>query len=121
MKNAVHRQAKAGGEVGANGEWYKGGQFIATIDRPKGMAGAAAKPRKVQVEPYTWQTVPGDIGSLYAVLAGWYSQYDRATNTFAPYAFHTLTAEAQAMYTQMIDAYNAGYRFFRYSDKEVVG
>lgn len=29
------KRAKAGGELGANGEWYEGGKFIATKDRPK--------------------------------------------------------------------------------------
>lgn len=29
------RRAKAGGEFGANGEWYEGGKFIATTDHVK--------------------------------------------------------------------------------------
>lgn len=29
------KRAKVGGEFGANGEWYEGGKFIATKDRPK--------------------------------------------------------------------------------------
>lgn len=29
------QRAKAGGEHGANGEWYEGGKFIATTDHPK--------------------------------------------------------------------------------------
>ena len=29
------RRAAPGGEVGANGEWYEGGKFIATKDNPK--------------------------------------------------------------------------------------
>lgn len=30
MNNDTQRRAKAGGEFGANGEWYEGGKFIAT-------------------------------------------------------------------------------------------
>jgi hypothetical protein len=36
IENEVgQRRAKAGGEFGANGEWYEGGKFIATTDRAK--------------------------------------------------------------------------------------
>jgi len=30
MNTTIQRRARAGGEVGANGEWYEGGKFIAT-------------------------------------------------------------------------------------------
>ena len=33
--NDGQRRAAAGGELGANGEWYEGGKFIATKDRTK--------------------------------------------------------------------------------------
>jgi hypothetical protein len=32
---SVQARAKAGGEIGPNGEWYKGGAFIATTELPK--------------------------------------------------------------------------------------
>lgn len=47
--------AKAGGEIGANGEFYKGGQFVA--DNPntnKGSGNQKKKPRKIEIEPYKW-------------------------------------------------------------------
>lgn len=51
-------QAKAGGEIGINGEFYAGGQFMANSpDTMKGMqngAKAAKGVRKVQIEPYVW-------------------------------------------------------------------
>lgn len=34
-QEVTQQRAKAGGEVGPNGEWYKGGAFIATTDLPK--------------------------------------------------------------------------------------
>jgi hypothetical protein len=117
---AVHRQAQAGGEVGANGEFYAGGQFIATVDRPKGKA-KPRKPRKVQIAPGGWVEVAGDCNAIYAFLAGSYALYNASTDTFAPYAFHTLSAEARATYTAMIEAYNAGRRVYRYETMEVVG
>lgn len=36
----TQRRAIAGGEIGANGEWYPGGAFIATTDHSKGCASA---------------------------------------------------------------------------------
>lgn len=48
------RRARAGGEVGANGEFYKGGSFIATTDHPKGPAVVTRTPsaeaQRVQAE-----------------------------------------------------------------------
>ncbi len=38
------RRAAAGGEVGANGEWYRGGAFIATTDHPKSAPLQAERP-----------------------------------------------------------------------------
>lgn len=35
MQETLQRRAKAGGERGANGEWYEGGKFIATTDHAK--------------------------------------------------------------------------------------
>ena len=47
-------KAKKGGEIGANGEFYKGGQFVA--DNPNTAKGMAEKKgqRKIQIEPYKW-------------------------------------------------------------------
>lgn len=39
------RRARAGGERGANGEWYEGGKFIATKDNPK------SAPRIYEISP----------------------------------------------------------------------
>lgn len=53
-------RATKGGQIGANGEFYKGGQFLNTVkENPKGQAKKKVKkPRKVQIEPYVW--VSGD-------------------------------------------------------------
>lgn len=48
-------RAKTGGELGANGEFYKGGQFINTVpENPKKEGSTPKKARKVQVEPFVW-------------------------------------------------------------------
>jgi hypothetical protein len=52
------RRAKSGGETGANGEWYEGGKFIATRDKPKRAARSRQATRKVEVEPWKWELPP---------------------------------------------------------------
>ena len=68
------RQAKKGGEVGANGEWYQGGQFIAQADMPK--TKPVKKSGKQQVAPYKWE-IPAD---------GMWSIWDRIGNAFGGWA-----------------------------------
>lgn len=46
MTNDGQKRAKIGGEFGPNGEWYKGGAFIATTDAPK-----SAKPEPRPEDP----------------------------------------------------------------------
>ena len=52
------KQAKTGGEIGINNEWYEGGQFLPSNSRTvKGEAKATtAKPRKQEIAPYRWET-----------------------------------------------------------------
>lgn len=54
----MKRQAKAGGEIGANGEAYKGGQFIAEHpDTEKGRKRPTSRGKK-QIAPYVWELPP---------------------------------------------------------------
>lgn len=69
----THKQAKAGGEHGANGEWYKGGSFINTVpDNAKGEARPKKKATgKQEIEPYKWEVAPVEgQRSLFRLLAG---------------------------------------------------
>jgi hypothetical protein len=65
----MQKRAQAGGQTGANGEWYEGGKFIATTEHPKGKAHKAQPIRKEQYEPYKWAIAP-EPGQrpIYAVL-----------------------------------------------------
>ena len=55
-------QAKAGGEIGINGEFYTGGQFMAgSAQTVKGMQNGSsrkAKTRKMEIEPFVWAEQP---------------------------------------------------------------
>ena len=58
--------AKKGGEFGANGEWYKGGQFVAdTEDWEKTHN---YKPRKVCVAPYQWEVAHAGENAIFHEL-----------------------------------------------------
>ena len=54
----MRKRAKKGGETGQNGEWYDGGKFIATTNRPKGKPAQIKVSRKEQYEPYKWAVAP---------------------------------------------------------------
>lgn len=71
----MQQRAQVGGQVGANGEWYEGGKFIATVDNPKGKSKGAKPSRKQQYEPYKWDVAPEqgqraifDVMSGFAIL-----------------------------------------------------
>lgn len=48
-------KAKTGGEIGANGEFYKGGQFVADSENTiKGSNNSVKSSHRIQIEPYKW-------------------------------------------------------------------
>jgi len=52
-------RAKAGGEIGKNGEFYKGGAFLPNTNLPKqGSTGSVAKTRRALIEPGVIGEVP---------------------------------------------------------------
>jgi len=61
----THSRAKKGGEYGANGEWYEGGKFIATTDRPKSAVKIRGS-RKIEIEPRVW--VESTEASIYNAI-----------------------------------------------------
>jgi len=66
----AQKRAEKGGEVGANGEFYKGGAFIANTDHPKGQP-KAAKVRKAEIKPWVWVEQPSsDHRAICAMLSG---------------------------------------------------
>lgn len=88
----MSRRAKKGGEIGANGEFYKGGQFINTIaENSKGQAKKRGRSTgKVQVEPFVWvQCLEGKFPILKIVgsYAKW-SDDGKSIELFQPYLKH---------------------------------
>lgn len=61
-------QAKKGGELGINGAWYEGGQFMPTSESTvKGAFTPTVKRgTKKEIEPYVWDEAPADdVLSIY--------------------------------------------------------
>ena len=79
----THSRAKKGGELGANGEWYEGGKFIATTERPKSQAEIRKATRKQETAPYVWEVAP-EIGlvAIFPGLSG-IEHFSRETKTFS--------------------------------------
>lgn len=103
--------AAKGGEIGVNGDAYKGGQFLPSTNKPKGKAKARKAPR-VEIEPGVFaETAPG-IVSLYGQIAAVVT-FDRATRTVEPFAEdHPIWRTFPRDYTvAKAKAYNDGNRF----------
>ena len=65
----TQRRAKAGGEEGANGDWYEGGKFIATTDHEKRAAKRVKGTGRVEVEPFRWEQPPEpDMRPLFGLM-----------------------------------------------------
>lgn len=116
----TQRRAAPGGEIGANGDFYEGGKFIATKDRPKGKP-QPRKPRKYEIENYVWVTeAPDGYLPIWPMLAGVHP-YNRARKEFSPNynyleLFERQNPEADARSfafetMKQIDAFNSGNRW----------
>jgi hypothetical protein len=84
-------QATKGGEIGLNGEFYKGGQFVAGSETTiKGMQNGAkvAKPRKlrkIQIALGVYEIQPSpDHGSIFGMV-GMYLAWDVFGQTIKPF------------------------------------
>jgi hypothetical protein len=106
-------RAKKGGQVGINGEFYEGGTFLPSTERPKSKP--AKTTGKQEIEPYKWEVAPEGKASIYRKIVGIIGSVrngvaelrkdDRLHATLSYYGI-TLT-RAQ----ELVDSYNAGNRW----------
>ena len=101
----TQERAKRGGEVGRNGEFYQGGEFLPSTElasQPKG-ARKPFKPGKRQIAPYVWEFQPYEgAQSIYTLFAG---VFGKVTNGVMVVScsdqtvayFKTTLAEVEAM------------------------
>jgi hypothetical protein len=118
----TQKRAKVGGEVGTNGEYYEGGKFLPSTEKPRRHGSRPARPRKVEVEPYVWVTLePGDdrrpLLSIVGTGAMWIDRRDwtKGVEPFMP-AFEFLgdrmyNGETLANVKALCDRWNAGERW----------
>lgn len=103
-------RAKVGGEVGANGEFYEGGKFIATINKAKGSKPSAT--RRQQVSFGVWEVPPpGKSGSCFAIAAG-IVKYNHSTGQFDFSATDSTLKKGFPEAFDMAERYNNGERWF---------
>lgn len=107
-------RAKQGGQRGANGEWYKGGQFVNTIPENDKRHGSRPRTaRKVEIEPYSWQPGRDDAFPVYAI-AGTLATISRENNQMAPnaqaVAYYGSTFRGYSI-QELCDLWNAGERW----------
>lgn len=118
MSNTIHSRAKAGGELGANGEWYEGGKFIATTDHAKKLGSQKKKATgKQQVEQGIWELAPMEgLRAIYPQLAGVEIPVREAGKIVA-FKFNPdlrgeyISSESIAKRHSMISAFNTGARW----------
>jgi len=109
--NETHSRAKAGGQVGANGEWYEGGQFIATTDHAKSHKRAAKSSGKVEVAPYVWEFAPEGMAPIYRCMRGLEFVRNGRAEFNPRLSGEYATAQEVARRMDRISRFNAGERF----------
>jgi len=125
----MKRQAKKGGETGANGEHYKGGQFIAESENTTKGAQRRAVSRKQEVGPYKWETHPDpDMRAIWGRVS-WvcrpikYAEWVNGVRVQADWSqmilddelarVHNLVLDPvlYEMFKRLVERYNAGERW----------
>jgi hypothetical protein len=65
------KRARKGGEIGMNGEFYQGGEFLPNTDMASQHTAKAERGTgKQQVAPHTWEVAPEGKKSIYTYIAG---------------------------------------------------
>lgn len=116
----MSNRAGAGGVIGKNGEFYKGGTFLPSTTLPKrsSQSRQKAKTCRVVVEPGVWAELPeGCSGSIF----GTYREFmyieadvarvcDRPDAAVKAYINKDVDA-GRAMLLELVNAYNSGKRW----------
>lgn len=122
---AAQKRAKQGGETGANGEWYEGGQFIATTQHAK--VPQAEKKRgtgKQEIEPYKWEVGPDGHRSIFKAISGVFGRLGDARRGQDPEKMYLRDDEGLPQSLQhfgvdledakkLVDLFNSGERWYR--------
>ena len=110
-------RAQAGGEIGINGEYYKGGQFLPSS--PMTIKGEVKNTngqgtRKEEIAPYVWEIAPAyNLRSIYTWIAGTVAswkvwQVELELSNLDALNYVGLTEEEA---NELVEKWNAGYRW----------
>ena len=109
------KRAQQGGELGANGEFYRGGQFLNTIEENPKREGSRPKgTRKREIAPYVWEVQPTpESRSIYTMIAGIYGRTNRDGQMELDINPVTLAFyhDDEATIRDMATRYNSGQRW----------
>jgi hypothetical protein len=112
--NTTQARAAVGGEVGANGEWYEGGKFIATKDNAKRRKAAMVSTRRQEISHGIWEVPPvAGLRSVFSSAAG-IVKFNHATGSF-DFASTWNADELRVNFPQafeMAARFNAGERWY---------
>jgi hypothetical protein len=110
------KRAAAGGEFGANGEWYEGGKFINTVPENSKRNGTAKRGQgKQEIAPYVWEVAPEEgMISLYRQFAGVFGIVIDGV-AVVRCSQHTMNYYGKNIdqINDMITRWNAGERWFK--------
>lgn len=114
-------QAQKGGQIGVNGEFYAGGQFMANSpETVKGLqnGGRKAKTRRMEIEPYAWAEQPApNMLPLFRLMNGNDIIYNNGNpivnRSFNPQSMGWRITYEQAMADaqKVVDAWSRGERW----------
>lgn len=111
------KRAQVGGEIGTNGEFYEGGKFLPSTQRPKGKP-AKRGPRKQQIGPFEWVVAEEGRRAIFGAIIGSVAQYIDRYNPAAgimPFepgcVFYGWDCHGIAV-AELCERYNRGERWF---------
>lgn len=103
------KQAKKGGEIGKNQEFYKGGQFLPSTELPKRESEKAKKAtHKEEIAPYKWEVQPTPTSrSIFNQIAGREAKLNRSTGKLEATGWNGNHRPTELI-QELIDLYNSG-------------
>lgn len=113
-------RAKTGGEIGINGEYYKGGQFLPsspnTIKGEMKSTNSKKATRKQEIAPYKWEVSPAEnLNSIFSIIAGTvagWKVYNETLEYNANEKVLNYVGMTEEEARELINMWNDGYRWF---------
>lgn len=108
----AQQRAQKGGQVGANGEWYEGGKFIATTDHAKSKRAAVRATGRQQIEPGKFEVPPAGMRSIYQRWSGLWVHGENGVKLNPGARAEYFGADQLAEAAEAATKYNNGERWY---------